>query len=436
MTSKATRITKFSAENFKRLKAVEITPKGNVIQIRGRNAQGKSSVLDAIQAALGGKRRSPAKPVRDGEKLARVVTELDDGLVVTRTFSPDGGRDSLTIETAEGARLKSPQTILDALFGAAALDPLAFVRLDADERLERIRELAGVDVAPIEGKRARAYDTRTEVNRDARRLEGQLAGLGRVDGVPTELVDVGAVAAELERIRNVQVEITRHESREYGARETLGNAKKRIASLEAELEQMRRLVEEATRVAASHHDEARALAADLPDTVELRERLEKAEQINAGVRRNQERARVAAELSKAIDESKRLTGEIDRLDAEKHAAIAAAKLPIDGLSWSDDGVTLNGIPFEQASSAEQLRTSVALAIAAHPQLRVLLVREGSLLDAEGLELLAAIAAEHDCQVWLEVVSDEAGGGVVIEDGAVREETAAAPADGQLALGES
>ena len=39
---------------MKRLKAVDITPDGTLQIITGRNAQGKTSVLDAIWLALGG----------------------------------------------------------------------------------------------------------------------------------------------------------------------------------------------------------------------------------------------------------------------------------------------------------------------------------------------------------------------------------------------
>jgi recombinational DNA repair ATPase RecF len=38
----------------KRLRAVTIRPDGSLVQISGRNAQGKTSVLDAIEMALGG----------------------------------------------------------------------------------------------------------------------------------------------------------------------------------------------------------------------------------------------------------------------------------------------------------------------------------------------------------------------------------------------
>ena len=49
-------IIRLEADSFKRLRAVDITPRGDMVMITGRNAQGKSSVLDSIQAALAGQR--------------------------------------------------------------------------------------------------------------------------------------------------------------------------------------------------------------------------------------------------------------------------------------------------------------------------------------------------------------------------------------------
>ena len=48
-------ILKLEAENVKRLKAVAIRPHGSVVKVGGKNGQGKSSTLDAIMYALGGK---------------------------------------------------------------------------------------------------------------------------------------------------------------------------------------------------------------------------------------------------------------------------------------------------------------------------------------------------------------------------------------------
>ena len=55
---------------------------------------------------------------------------------------------------------------------------------------------------------------------------------------------------------------------------------------------------------------------------------------------------------------------------------------------------------------------------ANPELRVLLIKDGSLLDADNLALIAAMAETDDYQVWIERV-ETGEGGVVMEDGIAR-----------------
>jgi len=102
----------------------------------------------------------------------------------------------------------------------------------------------------------------------------------------------------------------------------------------------------------------------------------------------------------------------------KQEAIAAAKMPVEGITFADGAILLNGVPFDQASDAEQLRASVAVAMAGEPRLKVLRIREGSLLDVDGLKLVSQMAEAKGWQVWLERVGDN-GTGFVIEDGQVR-----------------
>ena len=115
-----------------------------------------------------------------------------------------------------------------------------------------------------------------------------------------------------------------------------------------------------------------------------------------------------------------LTKSIDDVDARKAALLAGVTFPVAGLSVDGDAVTFNGIPLEQASSAEQLRVGLAVAAALNPKLRIVLVRDGSLLDAASLAIVAEWADANKMQVWLERVADPKDGvGVVIEDGMVK-----------------
>ena len=57
----------------------------------------------------------------------------------------------------------------------------------------------------------------------------------------------------------------------------------------------------------------------------------------------------------------------------------------------------------------------------NPDLRVMLIRDGSLLGEEAMAMLAEMAGESDAQIWVERVSTGEEVSVVIEDGTVLED---------------
>ncbi|MGN8821735.1 hypothetical protein ACTNC1_12740, partial [Atopobiaceae bacterium HCP3S3_A4] len=97
---------------------------------------------------------------------------------------------------------------------------------------------------------------------------------------------------------------------------------------------------------------------------------------------------------------------------------ASATFPVEGLGFDETGVTFKGVPFSQASSAEQIRVSLAMAMALNPTLRVIRILDGSLLDDDSMQMVADAAKEGGYQVWIERVSDPSESAIVIEDGEV------------------
>ena len=98
--------------------------------------------------------------------------------------------------------------------------------------------------------------------------------------------------------------------------------------------------------------------------------------------------------------------------------IDAANFPVRGLGIEDGVVTYNNIPFEGCSSAEQLRVSIAIAMATNPTLKILRIKDGSLLDSEGMKIVQGMATKHGFQIWIECVDESGEIGIVLEDGAV------------------
>ncbi len=395
------KIVKLTAENIKRLKAVEITPDGTVQIVTGRNAQGKTSVLDAIWLALGGgaASRGTSKPIRDGEDHARVTLDLGD-LVVDREWR--GDKTTLTVKAADGAKYQGPQGILDTLVGRLSFDPLEFTRLSAREQVAALLDLVDIDVDldAMAAQRQRLYDERTQVGRDG-------AALGekpRVDeGTPSDEVSASTL---LDRIGEAEANNRRRvalaDQQELAAQE-VDDAKRALAEAETAL---------------SAANKAAAKAPAWVDTESMRAKLDGIEESNRAIRENNRRRQVLAQITAKAAEYDGLTAEIKQLDAARTKALAAAKFPVAGLGFDDDGVTYNGVPFSQASSAEQIRVSLAMAMALNPKLRVIRILDGSLLDAENMAMVAEMAAGADYQVWIERVQDDSESAVVIEDGAV------------------
>ncbi len=413
------KIVNFKAENFKKLVAVEITPDGNVVQITGKNSAGKTSVLDAIMVALGGASVVQSKPIRKGQQHAAVELDLGD-MIVKRVFKEKDGKveSSLEIRNKEGARFSSPQKMLDEMVGRLSFDPLEFMRQKPAEQYITLRDLAGLDFSALDAKREAAYGRRTDYGREFRSLTGQIEGSARSfdpDGAKDEVA-----------VTQLIVEFNEATTFNNG----INDAKARLAEVDTliqrrqdEITQLEQTIADKREEIAKH--EARrpnfvAIANQQPrDTAAIQGRMQSAERDNKNASNYKAHQKLLASKAEIERLGKACSDEIAAVDQEKAALISAAKMPVPGLEFGEGVVLFGGIPLDQASAAEQLKVSVAMAMAMNPKLRVLRITDGSLLDSDSLAALEAMAVASDYQVWLEMVDESGSVGVVIEDGHVK-----------------
>ncbi|UAV84805.1 putative AAA family ATPase [Glutamicibacter phage BIM BV-113] len=400
------KVISLTTTNYKRAKHVEIKPDpdGNLVIVAGKNGQGKSSVLDSIAAALGGANsKTTPKPIRDGEDRAEIVLETEE-LTVTRVFTPSGSR--LTLTSKDGAKYPKAQAKLDELVGNLSMDPLAFTLLDDKKQLAQLLDLVDLPFDPdqLEAERKQVFDDRTAVNRRVKEFESALAQFGELpEGLPTAEVSVSELLGEY----RAGVDNNESYSRAHTAAE---NAWNRITQLRAELEK----AEKAAREAQENLD----LHSKPIDLTQIQSKIDGAEETNRLVRKAQERGALSFQYEAARGQANQLTAKLDQIAKTKADGLASAQFPVDGLGFTEEGVSYQGVPFKQASSAEQIRVSMAMAIALNPKLKVIRIQDGSLLDADSLARIEATAHEHGYQIWLEVVGDDIEDAYTIIDGEV------------------
>lgn len=482
------RIVSLQVENVKRLTAVHIVPgDDNCVLLGGKNAAGKSSVLDSIQMALGGKSVFPDRPLRDGATAGSVRVDLGN-LIVERRFTESGS--TLKVLSAEGASFNSPQKILDELYCRLAFDPLKFLDLKPAEQAATLIQLLGIDTSAIDTEYKEVYEERTAVNRLLKESEADVARLPAIlneDQLPEVKPDPADLmnrlneamrvrdlykadddllaklreqdAAAIVRRSEIESDISGHSSR-YEAI-SVEAQKKDIADRH---ELVRRQQREIAEMQARHADELIKFNANVTDACvareqsmsdqlaalnakllvhdnEIAERLNKITELEVKARKPHEdidqlreaittanaqcaawdgvvsKRRAEATLRQRQKESDSLTRELEALTERKREMLAAANYPIKGLAVSEDGTVLfEGVPFSQSSRAQQIRTSVAIGLAMNPSLRVLLIRDGSLLDDDNLEIVRQMADTADAQIWIERVGNKDESAIIIEDG--------------------
>ena len=412
-------ITVLEIENIKKLRAVRITPNGSVVQITGPNGSGKSSVLDAIFWALGGTKGIEAVPIRQGEE--RAVIKLSLGPVtVIRRFTPSGS--TLVVEAESGARYPSPQRLLDDLLGTLTFDPLAFDRMPPKQRLDELQRIAPlpIEIHELDTQNAADFTTRTETNRTLREVETQAMAITVPEGTPAEPVDTAALLAAMEHASEANAQIERAIVARGQLHDAIDTARARAQDLR---DQSQALLTQADRLENDAVTQEHALRTMAPvlarlDVALLRAQVESAQQTNHAVLQEQSRHAMLQRALSLRYESDQLTTAMVARASRKAEAIAAAAMPVPGLGYGDGDVFYNGLPYDQASGAERLRVSMAIAMAGNPQLRVLRIKDGSLLDETSLALVAELATQHDFQVWLEKVQEGGKVGIEMHDGSV------------------
>lgn len=422
-------IGKLTIENVKRIKAVEITPDGNLVRITGKNANGKSSILDSISMLFCGKKLIPERPVRDGEETAKIEAESGDYVITRHWTSPD--KSYLTLKNKDGAKFSNAQSILDGLVNDLSFDPIHFSLSKPQERVEKLREITGIDLSDIERRHNNAYALRRDFGRDLKKQESYVTSLelqkvSEEDEITLESLeeDLRIHEEEIDKIKAIEdhekvrnQKITQNESKIDGIEKANERIEQKIRELQSEIDENCAMKE----LCLSEIENLCLQVKVVPDReaveTEARNAVIKIAEFKAKDRERRMIKQAMSELESITKKYNEQDEILKKLSYEKEQLFKKCKMPIDGLDFGPSDVEFNGMPFSQLSTSEQIRISMSIAIAKNPKLKVIVINNGSLLDEDALREVEAIARKHEFQVWIEeVASSKEEGCVYIQDG--------------------
>ncbi len=424
---------------------ITIDLSGKVTEISGRNGQGKTSCIQALQSVFTSS--ESATLLKNGASHGKAVLILNDGTQIINSLKVGKGGKRAMFD-AEGRTIPRAATEIDGLFDPHSLNPVDFfiakgknridILLEAmpiDLDLDRFKHLcgpriivkhAGVDaLSLIAGARRELYDLRTGDNRVAKDTDATIRTLQQsLDGAAPfddeRLQECNSIVAKIEG--ELKKTITRIKGN-YASQKSACDAA--INSAAKKKEELKQAYEKKCRELDSEIKEfTTSIGNDLSSAKQKIKGFEQQSALTKSSTNTEIELLLAAQsafkaqkvtresikkmqdkVEKYTGSAVKLTGSIDSIDAYKTELLS--NMLIKGLSIDGDKLMLDGILFDRVNTAKRVGVAMQLAKLRAGKLGLILV-DGllELMDSETLKEFYTQANESGCQIVVTRVKDE------------------------------
>lgn len=401
-------VTELRAENFKRVKAVQIEPAATGLTVLGgNNNQGKTSVLDAIAWALGGDRFRPSQAKREGSVIPPdIQVRLSNGLVVER----NGKNSSLKVIDTKGNR--AGQQLLNTFIETFALDLPRFMSASGKEKAQTLLKIIGVGdrLFALERQENELYQERLAVGRIADQKKMAAKEMTFWEGLPEEPVSASELIRQQQDILARNGENARKRARKEEIRRKLQDVSDQIKKLQEQHHLLAEDFETACRDAEDLRDES---------TEELEANIRRIDEMNAKIRTNMARTAAEQEAKNYGDQYDGLTAKIEDVRKQRIDLLNGADMPLPGLSVQDGELTYNGQAWDNMSGSEQLKVSTAIVRRLNPECGFVLLDKLEQMDLNTLKEFGEWLRQEGLQAIATRVSTGDECSIIIEDGMVK-----------------
>jgi DNA repair exonuclease SbcCD ATPase subunit len=434
-------VKKLELVNFQVIKEFNADFDGNVYFITGDNELGKSTVLKAIGALLTGNRDAVLKNGESKGFAKMIVGDDGEEYEVELKFTKANPRGTLSIKSKTTGMKSDNVSMLQKIFGYTDFDAVEFSRWSETaegrrKQIEVVKSLLPEEVrtriAEIDTTVAGLKTERTGVNRDLKTYKSISDAAGQ--GLTTQDLKTYAKQKDITELMKEQAENAQLIEKAKTVRSALEQRKKQLEEIPERLAEAKATYEKAIEEAKKAIERTEKLYKEAIAQIESEkadyearkanaekwlanyeennpEKLDTAEQLRKAEEHNKMAAKVADYLSKkkqADDkkaEAEKMDSEIAELSAEREKLISSAKLPISGLSFSDDGLVLNDVPFVagKVSDSQIMEVAAKLIIASNPTVKVFRIARGESLGKKRLQAILDLAKKEGFQGFIENV---------------------------------
>ena len=404
------KIIELVASNILRINAIHLVPKGDVNEVKGLNGAGKSSLLDIIVMGFKGKKGAPLEPVLRGKKKGEIKLTIDGDeesgipqFTITSKISND--KIETIIEPVSLLKGETPRSFLDKLIGHISFDPLEFMNKAEKDQRNTLAALVGVDINKYDQDEKIAFDERTEQGRSLKAAKIKVDALTCYPDVKqTEETNFAELSGKLQSAMKYNQAITDRTTANERVKATGLEIREEIESLKLRLAE---LEEGFTATVKNYKDEKAEIA--LLESIDIEDiglDIHNIEETNKKIRANILHAAESKALKTIQSAYDKIDAKVESIREQRQQAIQSATLPIPNLSFGDDGLLYNSIQLKQCSDGEKLMVSMAISMALNPTLRVLRIKDGSLLDSNNLAILSKMVKDKGYQLFIERVQSK------------------------------
>lgn len=398
-------------EKFKVLKDINQDMNGNHILIMGDNGQGKSSIIQFIEIALGSQKNVPPDAAGKGEIIFN-----KDGQPISFKVDFKDGKPVIKVR-GKGISIDNKKSAIAELVGAVEFDVTEFVDLSKSkagrkQQVEMFKSFLPKDVvadlAKFEADAQNKYNERAELGKEITKLKGSIS-LHELNNLPDfELekikpTDTAEVLAELKLTQDHNINV---EKAIAGVESLIKSQDVRVLALTELQEKIEKLEKEMAETKDRIKDGKEYLKENILKPVEaLEKKIEDADKDNLKYNKATLLLSDRAKLINYEEDYGEATALINSSKTAISDTIKQMDGPIDGLTYEDDELVYNGIPVnpDSLSSSEIIELGLRLKMAENKDLGILFIQRAESIGTERFKAIKDLADRENWQIIAEQV---------------------------------